>query len=412
MDGGLFPQVLQEMLAALGQQLRLPQRKHLRWYLFGLLMSVSGSRLLPIAKAAPRGGHRTSCGRFLRSDWDAVSLMQSRAIETLRWMKPGQGEVIYLLIDDTRKEKRGASMEGISKIYDYKSRRFIWGHMIVTAAILFRGVVIPWQFQFWVPRDQAGDQYLKATQIAAHMINQLRLPFAGKVRVLFDSFYLSPAVVKACESQGFQWFSVASKNRKLHRRRASARAIKEFAPGLLRHRNEWVRFPRQRGWRWMQITAVDGSMRHLGSIRMVLSKRKGDPWNKTLAIVTNETNLPAREIISIYEKRWQIEVLFKELRNSLGLCDYQVQSRNAMERHLHLCGMAHQLLTHHSLTAQGAKARTKQCEVSLPPLRERLEALRAAIRKEQAQQMLSKIRNPKDRSKIRRFLQQELQIAA
>ena len=34
-----------------------------------------------ISKAAPRGGHRTSCGNFLRSNWDSVSVMQARAIE-------------------------------------------------------------------------------------------------------------------------------------------------------------------------------------------------------------------------------------------------------------------------------------------------------------------------------------------
>jgi IS4 transposase len=41
---------------------------------------------------------------------------------------------------------------------------------------------------------------------------------------------------------------------------------------------------------------------------MVLSKRPGDPWKKTLAVVTNETKLAAREIMTIYEKRWPIEV--------------------------------------------------------------------------------------------------------
>ena len=108
-----------------------PQRKHLRWFIFGILMSVSSSRLFQIAKVAPRGGHRTSCGNFLRSDWDSVSLMQARAIKTLRWMKPGKREAIYLLIDDTRKEKRGRQMEAVSKIYDHKSQKFIRGHMIV-----------------------------------------------------------------------------------------------------------------------------------------------------------------------------------------------------------------------------------------------------------------------------------------
>lgn len=412
MDGGAFPRVLQEMLRPIFKELSRPQRKHLRWFVFGILMSASSSRLFQIAKAAPRGGHRTSCGNFLRSDWDSVSLMQARAIKTLRRMKPGKREAIYLLIDDTRKEKRGRQMEAVSKIYDHKSQKFIRGHMIISAAILFRGVILPWKFQLWIPKDQAGNEYLKTTQVAAQMINELKLPFDCKVRVLFDAFYLAPCVVAACKSRGFTWFSVASKNRKLKRKHCQTRSIKAFAPGVLKHHGKSVRMRRQHFWRWMKIAAVDGVMNRLGKVRMVLSKRPGDPWKKTLAVVTNETKLAAREIISIYEKRWHIEVLFKELRSSLGLCDYQVLSRHAIERHLHLCGLAHQMLTHHSLVAEGAQAKQQNQQVSLPPLRERLENLRSTLRTQQAKVMLSRIKNRNARTTIRAFLKNELQIAA
>lgn len=410
MDGGVFPAVLQGMLEPLFADLRLPQRKHLRWFVFGVLMSVGSSKIKHVAAVAPRGGHRTSCGNFLRSDWDSVSLMQHRALETLRWMKPKAGEHIYFIIDDTRIEKRGKKMECVSKIYDHKTRRFMRGHMVVTGAIMFRGVVLPWHFDLWIPQEVAGVGYRKTTQIAAQMINALELPWDLKVRVLFDAYYLAPCVVKACESRGFSWFSVASKNRKMKRKHCQKRSIKEFAAGVLRHHGRRVRLRRTRSWRWMRIAHTDGELGRLGKVRMVLSKRPGDPWKKILAVVTNETGLAAREIMVIYEKRWQIEVLFKELRGSLGLCDYQVLSRNAIERHLHLCGMAHLLLTHHCLQAQGAKAKQDK-EVCLPPLRERLDYLRSKVRTQQAKVMLSKIKNKNARTNIREFLKNELQIA-
>ena len=110
------------------------------------------------------------------------------------------------------------------------------------------------------------------------------------------------------------------------RKRCQNRAIKQLAPRVLKHHGEKVRMRRQHFWRWMKIAAVDDKMKRLGQIRMVLSKRSGDPGKKTLAVVTNETKLAPREIVMIYEKRWHIEVLFRELRNSLGLCDYQVLS--------------------------------------------------------------------------------------
>lgn len=208
--------------------------------------------------------------------------------------------------------------ELFSKIYDHKTQRFIHGHQIVTAAILFRGVVLPWRFQVWVPKAAAGQSYQKTTHIAAQMINEFELPWDLQVRVLFDAFYLSPCIVKACESRGFTWFSVASKNRKVSRQHCQTRSISEFAAGVLKHHGRRVRLRRARSWRWMRIAHVDDQLNRLGQVRLVLSKRPGNPWKKTLAVVTNETKLAAREILVICEQRWNIEVLFKELRSSLG----------------------------------------------------------------------------------------------
>jgi SRSO17 transposase len=412
MDGGSFPSVLQAMLVPFLNQLSLPQRRHFRWFVFGILMSVRSSKLSHVAKVAPRGGHRTGCGNFLRSHWDSSGILQQRAVETLRWMKPGKRDVLYVLIDDTRIEKRGRKMEAVSKMYDHKSQRFIHGHMVVTVALMFRGVVLPWKFEVWLPKDFAGKSYRKTTQMAADMIGEIKLPFECKVRVLFDAFYLAPCVVKACESRGFRWFSVASKNRKVCRKHCQKRSIKDFAPGVLRHHGKRCRLRRSRSWRWMRIASVDGQLGRLGQVRLALSKRPHDPWKKTLAVATNEINLDAREIIAIYEKRWNIEVMFKELRSSLGLADYQVLSRNAIERHLHLCGLSHQLLTHQSLSAQGAKARQEDSKVSLPVFAERLETLRQEIRKQQANVMLKTIKHREARKSIRAFLKNELQIAA
>ena len=411
MDGGLFPRFLQSVLEPICQSLTKPQRRHLRWFLLALLVSTRKVKLANIAMTTPRGGHRTSCGSFLRSDWDAPSLLSQQATRTLQRMKPRVGEVIYLIIDDTRIEKRGRKMDAVTKIYDHKTLRFVRGHIVVTAAIMFRGVVMPWKIDLWIPKAQSQGRYRKINQIAAEMINQLVVPKGLKVRVLFDAFYLAVNVVKACESRGFTWFSVASKNRKLVRKHCRTRAIKEFAPGVLKHNSRRIRLRRVRSWRWMRIAKVDGILGRVGKVRMVLSKRPRDPWKKTLAVVTNETGLEARKIMTVYEKRWNIEVLFKELRSSLGLCDYQVLSRNAIERHLHLCCMAHLLLTHHAIKDAGAQAKEKDQEVTLPHLNERLENLRNSIRREQARNFLKRIKNREARTKIRAFLN-EFQIAA
>ena len=406
-----FPESLQSIFASMQAFLSRPQFRHLRWLVLALIMNADKSKLIHLARLTPCGGHRTSRGSFLAARWNAPSLLADQAMRTLQLMKPKKGEVVHLLIDDTRIMKQGRKMAAVSKIWDHKNQRFGRGHMVVTAAVLFRGVVLPWQISLWLPKTFAKGDYRKITEIAADMIDRFEPPSGVKTRVLFDAFYLAPCVVRACENKGFFWFSVASKNRKLTGRKfARKEQIRDFAPGILKHHGQRVRLRRSRGWRWMRIAAVDGSLSRLGQVRMVLSKRPGDPWKTVLAVVTNETSLKAREIIAIYERRWQIEVLFKELRESLGLGDYQVLGREAIQRHLHLVCLTHLVLTHHSLDAVGAKARKANTDVDLPSMNERLTILREAIRREQLQSIVNRIDHRKTKAMVKRYLFHELQL--
>jgi hypothetical protein len=43
--------------------------------------------------------------------------------------------------------------------------------------------------------------------------------------------------------------------------------------------------------------------------------------------VTNLLELTVRQVIDIYQRRWTVEVLFKELKSGLGLGEHQVTKR-------------------------------------------------------------------------------------
>ena len=211
-------------------------------------------------------------------------------------------------------------------------------------------------------------------------------------------------VTKACEERGFTWFSTAQRNRKFKRRGGDHKPIAQLAPGWIRHLGRRVRMERARRWVRMRIAKVDGELSKLGRVRMVISKRVGDPFRNLIAIVTNETGLEARKIVSIYEHRWSIEILFKELRNDLGLGEYQVLDEHAIVRHLHLCALAHLMLTHHAMEGAGAQARKAHTEVLLPPMSRRLEDLRFEIRRDQLRRLFRGTRNRRLRMKVEPYL--------
>jgi SRSO17 transposase len=401
-----LPRFLQLVFARAAGLLSLPQLRLLRQMTLAWLMGCDGK----MARAAQltTGRHRTSLARFLnKSSWDAPTLLTTLVLQVLCRLQPRLGEWLYLIIDDTRIGKRARKMAGVKKIWDHAQQRFVRGHIVITAAVVFRGLVLPWRFHLWLPKEYCARKhrkFLKMTAIAAAVVRSFTPPKDVRVRVLFDALYLCKAVTAACENRGFSWFSVASRNRILARDGHPERRLGDLGVGTLKHRGQRVRLRRARGWRWLDIAAVDGRLKKIGAVRVVFSRRPRDRWKNMVAIVTNETKLPARAIVATYERRWAIEVLFKELKGTLGLSEYQVQTRQGIERHLHVSGLAHLALTHHSLRAVGAQAKQANKDVPLPRFQERLEALRRDVRRDNVERLVKRIRHAKTRRRVREYL--------
>ena len=74
---------------------------------------------------------------------------------------------------------------------------------------------------------------------------------------------------------------------------------------------------------WTYHTRV--CLRHVGDVTLVLSKkgRNVGPHNTKL-LVTNLAELTPRQVVSIYQKRWAVELLNWELKSGLGLGEHQV----------------------------------------------------------------------------------------
>lgn len=403
-----LPSFLQCFFRSFRNQLSEDQFRHLWSFVLALVVNLRAAKLLHLCNLSPAAGHRTRHGAFCAtSRWEAPALLHQATFDLLSGMQPQAGEVLYLILDDNRIAKRGRKMDGISKIWDHKQQRFVHGHIVLTGCICFRGVVLPWRIDLWKAKGQSGPRYRKLTDMAAAMIRDLAAPtglqgLTGlKVRVLFDAFYLCPTVTKACVSKGFFFFSVAQRSRNFTTANGKKRRIVQLMPGLIRHHGRTVRMKRTRGkYATLRIAAVDGQLARIGKVRMVISKRPRGPWKKTIAIVTSESGLRPRQIVAIYEMRWLIEVLFKELHQDLGLGDYQMLHRDGILAHLHLCCLAHLLLTHQCLGALGAKAIKANKQVNLPPMNQRLASLRAQIARDQIRELVPGAKHEKLRKTL------------
>lgn len=306
--------------------------------------------------------HRSRFNNFLNvGRWVPKVALQLKARELLALLNPQKGEVIELILDDSKKQKHGKTMDGVSWIHDPVTNRKIKGHQYVTAVLRFRGQVIPWGIRLYLKKEDAaalGQPFKKTTQLAADLIDAFDPPQGVSVRVLFDSYYLCRAVVKACRKKDFRFISTLKSNRNLYK---NGRKLKAGAYGRSlfgRQAKKTCRIEKvQGGAHYTYVDAGTVAVSDLGPLHVIFSRKNRD--KKILGIVTDDPKLSAGQMIRTYDDRWSIEVFFKDGKQHLGLGQYQNVSLEAAVTHLHLVCFAYALLTHIAITGEGAKAQRK-----------------------------------------------------
>jgi SRSO17 transposase len=367
----------------------LPLQGHFHWdhftyfRLLVLTMAVMWGRrnVANVHRYLEASSHRTRFNNFfLVARWDPEAALRQKAQEFLRALRPGKRETIYLIIDDSKKAKRGKAMDAIAKMKDSTTGTYIWGHQYVCAILLYRQHVIPWGIRLYVkPTDctALGLPFRKSTELAAQLIREFKATPGVRVVVLFDAYYLCPTVVQACREQGFPFASTLKSNRSLFKLGWKLKAGRYGRNLFRRHRT----MP-------LVLTTPHGSVRYryhdagwlkvskLGPLHVVFS-RKGTA-KKILGLVTDAPKLSAADVIRTYDKRWTIEQWVKDTKQLLGLGQYQNRSYWAAVIHLHLVCFAYALLTHLRFErhgAQGQRTRKKAADLSTATAQEQLRGL-------------------------------------
>lgn len=63
-----------------------------------------------------------------KARWEPEKLLANKAYELLKSLKLEKKETIYLIIDDSKKNKRGKDMDAVGWVHDPLSGKSIWGH--------------------------------------------------------------------------------------------------------------------------------------------------------------------------------------------------------------------------------------------------------------------------------------------
>jgi hypothetical protein len=198
------------------------------------------------------------------------------------------------------------------------------------------------------------------TELAAVTIHNADLPENLNVIVLFDAYYLCDVVADACRARGWHFIGVGKGNRNFTVA-GQKRRLDGYGRNVLNNCGRWHRIRGLRRSGAYRVAERVGLMKHLGEVKVVFSRRRGE--RKTVALVTDDLGAPAIRVVGDYLKRWAVELLIKDEKQHLGLGDYRVLRYRAVVRHLALVDIAYACLTHLALSEHRAQGHDKNKSV-------------------------------------------------
>jgi hypothetical protein len=205
-----------------------------------------------------------------------------------------------------------------------------------------------------------GWKYRKQTEMAAGMIDGLRVPARAKVVVLGDTAFDAEVILAACRRRHFDWIVAMNGDRVLAGPTVDDRpkvttladdwSAADYVPVRLtpgegryqaQRRPAACRLGLRRKSREFWVHAEQLDMHNVGTVRVLFSTMQkpaaGQAVKVQKALLTSNLTLRIEDIIELYDLRWQIELFFKECKSTLGLDRYGFEDFDCVESWVSLC---------------------------------------------------------------------------
>ena len=255
------------------------------------------------------------------------------------------GKEGMMIIDDTAMEKFGINMENISGVRTTKGRIGI-GHVAFLACVHLPEITIPIACRPWVPSWVSGYESKVSMAIATvkHFARQAmksNLNIAGMI-VAFDSWYFATELFRIIAMHRMIWITQSKSNRIFFladqkgnptiKMRASDFIAQSKPMKLLNRKRVWYRnvghcyLPK---FGWVYATVVCDPKRNPEAFLLVSNNlRANGPW-----------------MIDKYYRRWKIETVIRDTKQSLGLSDFHMRHFSGISAHLCVCILNYMVLS-------------------------------------------------------------------
>lgn len=345
--------------------------QHLRMIVIGILQHRGRMSAQQVASAiVGQSRHRASVGRFLKRHGRRLKNLNARAWQRLLTTAAGACGRYVFIIDTTSVSHQGERTENTfstgnhrrrpAKVRRYKKRRyarrgchaFVWGLLLTPD-----GKRLPVVRSYYTREYCQKHALAHRTQadLAAELVRTLVVPSRAEVIVLGDTAFESRQVRAACCERGFYWIMPANPERVLESdgpRPKLWSLVKELSPrafaplrlvpnegryAAMRRTSQSRQKSKKKHCRTFYVHEERRSVHSVGEVRIVFSTKQKPQMGKELnreetkVLLSNGEHLSMADIVELYLLRWQIELLFKELKSSLGMHQYRFRNFACVE---------------------------------------------------------------------------------
>jgi len=312
-----------------------------------------------ILAAGIRAAHHARFHRFFsQARWE-MDVLWERLVRLLSEKLLACAERIEVVIDETAQKKTGAKIYGAGMVYDNrpkskKGRELEWGLTWVVASVLVR--VPLWKGHvFAVPIlarlyrrkalcRQGRVRFQTKGQLALEMVEKLASWLPGRrIVLLVDGNYAdhhlmlrlpkSVEVVSRIRFDAALWAPRPKRRQRIGRPRLHGRKLPRPVQRVARRPQDWkpILLPDGRRYEVQTWTALWWKVFAGRPLRIVATRRSGSRRRPEF-FYTTDLALSVKQILAFYTDRWQIECLFREVKERMGFEEPQCRTERAVER--------------------------------------------------------------------------------
>jgi len=269
-----------------------------------------------------RGFHR----RYDELAQRRVALQKSLQSQVQEYLRDCKG-LTLAIFDDTPIRKMGDHFEGQAWHFDHSAGNYYRGFTACSTAV-YRGG------KFGVLQTQCSSENTTKLSLLNDAVASLcQEPLAPDV-FLFDAWYALAPVLHVIEKHKKIYITKLKSNMIATfgdenislRTLAKSLEHEQYARIVVHDRTFWV-------------LDLELSLKTLGTQRVLICK--DEVFAEPIFLTTNSRTFSTKFVLMIYQKRFQIEVFFKDAKQYLNLSTFQCRSRRKWELHFVLLQILH-----------------------------------------------------------------------